>query len=73
MFNGNYNFHDVYDMGILWKLIPKSMRQWWTEEVKLIGRDDYPNENITINEPSSVFEDKKIDYKVFLDEYNSDK
>ena len=60
-FNGIYNFYDVYDMGILWQLVPKSMRQWWIEEVKQIGDYDGLFGNVTINEPSSVFEDKTID------------
>ena len=73
IFNGNYNVYDVYDMGILWQLIPKSMRQWWIEEVKKTGGDDGPYATVTINEPSAVFEDKKIDYNMFLDYYHSDK
>ena len=49
------------------------MRQWWIEEVKQIGGDDGTYATVTINEPSAVFEDKKIDYNMFLDDYHSDK
>ena len=49
------------------------MRQWWIEEVKQIGGDDGTYATVTINEPSAVFEDKKIDYNMFLDDYHSNK
>ena len=72
-FNGNYDFYDVYDMGILWQSIPKSMRKWWIEKVKQIGGDYGTYTTVTINEPSAVFEDKTINYNMFLDYYHSDK
>ena len=49
------------------------MRQWWIEEVKQIGDYDGPYATVTINEPSSVFEDKQIDYNMVLDDYHSNK
>ena len=27
-FGENYNFYDVYDTGVLWQLIPTTMRPW---------------------------------------------
>ena len=50
-FNDSYNFNEVYDMGILWQLITKSMRKWWIEEVKQIVGDCGPYATVTINEP----------------------
>ena len=38
-----------------------------------IGDYDGLYATVTINEPSAVFEDKTIDYKMFLDDYHSDK
>ena len=41
--------------------------------MKKIGGGDGPYETVTINEPSAVFENKIIDYNMFLDNYHSNK
>ena len=73
-FDGIYNFFDVYDDGFLWKFIPYSMRHWWLRETKSIIGSPYnrnPYNDITLNHPPPIFEDKTTSYCKFIEDYDS--
>jgi len=71
-FGGEYKYYSVYNGQTLWRLIPQSMRYWWINAVKSIFFENrYPFENVTINNPLSIFVDKTIETNEFQDDFNS--
>ena len=67
-FGGSYHLYFVYSGNTLWLLIPRSMREWWIDEIALLA--DY-RECTTIDYPASIFEDKTMDLLQFNCDYNS--
>ena len=63
----------IYDRGVLWKLIPVTMRPWWIDSVKVLGGPDRPFSEVTLQSPPSIFEDKTIAIKKFDDDFDSQK
>ena len=64
-----YCNHQVCGGNNLWRLIPRTMRQWWVDEISTV--DSYAA--CTADYPEPVFEDKTIDLSKFIENYNSDK
>lgn len=66
---GDTQHNIVYGRQTLWRLVPQSMRNWWLREAHTIAE----HSEYTINCPEPMFEDKKLDLKQFLGDYNLEK
>ena len=67
VFLDSVHHYSVCGAETLWRLIPQSMRPWWTSE---IAKYDAYN-SCTIESPAAVFEDKTLEFLRYNNDFNS--
>ena len=67
VFLDSVHHYSVCGAETLWRLMPQSMRPWWTSE---IAKYDAYN-SCTIESPAAVFEDKTLEFLRYNNDFNS--